>query len=74
MSIELQTAFERDDALLNEDGSFEYVDNSVVDESGPNDSTIVETTATVVEDKVDEKHLHSKKRGDIFDQVINGQG
>ncbi len=27
MSIDLQTAFERDDALLHEDGSFEYVDN-----------------------------------------------
>jgi recombination protein RecT len=28
MSIELQTAFERDDAVLRDDGTFEYIDNS----------------------------------------------
>jgi recombination protein RecT len=28
MSIELQTAFEKDETLLHEDGSYEYVDNS----------------------------------------------
>ncbi|MDD4775881.1 MAG: recombinase RecT, partial [Syntrophomonas sp.] len=32
MSIELQTAFERDEATLREDGSFEFVDNQTPDE------------------------------------------
>lgn len=48
MSIELQTAFERDESLLNEDGSFEYVDNSTHDAPG---KETIDTTATVVEDK-----------------------
>ena len=38
MSIEMQTAFERDDAILHEDGSFDYVDNTV-DESQTIDVT-----------------------------------
>ena len=44
MSIDLQTAFERDDALLHEDGSYEYVDNSA-------DQNIIDTTVTVKEEK-----------------------
>lgn len=43
MSIELQNAFERDDSLLNEDGSFEYVDNAA-------DDSYIDTTATQVDD------------------------
>jgi recombination protein RecT len=50
MSIELQTAFERDDSLLNEDGSFEYVDNT---DSAPDDSYI-DTTATQVDEAPEE--------------------
>lgn len=34
MSIELQTAYERDDTLLHEDGSFEYVENAPDDAPG----------------------------------------
>lgn len=44
MSIELQTAFERDDSLLNEDGSFEYVDNA-------EDDSFFDTTAVEVNDE-----------------------
>lgn len=43
MSIELQSAFERDDALLHEDGSFEYVDTAKEKED------FIDTTATEVE-------------------------
>lgn len=43
MSIELQNAMERDESLLNEDGTFEYVDNDVT-----NGQPYVDTTATVV--------------------------
>lgn len=43
MSIELQSAFERDEALLHEDGSFEYVDS--VEEK----EDFINTTATEVE-------------------------
>lgn len=35
MSIELQNAFEKDESLLHEDGSFEYVDNTAPETSGP---------------------------------------
>lgn len=40
MSIELQTAFERDDAVLHDDGSFEYVDNT------PDDAQTIDITPT----------------------------
>ena len=63
MSIEMQTAFERDDSLLNEDGSYEYVDNSPEPESAreePQGQTI-ETTATEVTEQPDEL--------DFFDQA-----
>lgn len=33
MSIELQQAFEKDETLLHEDGSFEYVDNTATEQS-----------------------------------------
>ena len=45
MSIEMQTAFERDDSLLSEDGSFEYVDNA------PPEGDYIDATATTVEDE-----------------------
>jgi recombination protein RecT len=35
MSIDLQSAFERDNSLLNEDGTFEYVDNAPETEEAP---------------------------------------
>lgn len=43
MSIEMQNAYERDQALVNEDGSFEYVDNT------PAEDDYIDTTATPAE-------------------------
>ena len=63
MSIEMQTAFERDDSLLNEDGSYEYVDNTPEPEPAgeePQGQTI-ETTATEVTEQPDDL--------DFFDQA-----
>jgi len=66
MSIELQTAFERDDTLLHEDGTYEYVDNSTDD--GPSSgATTVDTTATVVEEK-------EQQGADPIDMFFEGQG
>lgn len=51
MSIELQTAFERDESLLNEDGSFEYVDNTAdtpEETKVPPQGTTIDATATPV--------------------------
>jgi len=52
MSIELQTAFERDEATLREDGSFEFVDNQVPDEPVQPEPTI-DIEATVVDSPKD---------------------
>ena len=35
MSVEMQTAYERDNAVVNEDGSVDYVDNDVIDNAIP---------------------------------------
>lgn len=52
MSIEMQNALEKDESVISEDGSFEYVDNEP--ETSATDSTdtpptIIDTTATVNE-------------------------
>ena len=47
MSIDLQQAFERDDSVLREDGSYEYVDNSPVDEPQIIDPPVNEAAATI---------------------------
>jgi recombination protein RecT len=44
MSIELQNAFEKDESLLHEDGSFEYVDNAPLE-----NETVIDAAATVIE-------------------------
>lgn len=62
MSIDLQTAFERDDALLHEDGSYEYVDNSA-------DQNIIDTTVTVKE----ENTQAAQDENDVFDQLFDEQ-
>lgn len=67
MSIELQTAFERDESLLNDDGSFEYVDNAP-DELPANEGPIVDVTATVAN-----QEPPPDAEGDVFDQFINEQ-
>lgn len=54
MSIELQAAFERDESLLNEDGSFEYVDNAAdapEETKVPPQGTTIDATATQVTDE-----------------------
>ena len=35
MSIEMQTALEKDSAVVNEDGTIDYVDNDVIDSAIP---------------------------------------
>jgi recombination protein RecT len=44
MSIELQNAFEKDESLLHEDGSFEYVDNAPLE-----NETVIDATTTVID-------------------------
>jgi recombination protein RecT len=44
MSIELQSAFERDDAVLNDDGSFEYIENTP--DVTPDNSQVIDVTPT----------------------------
>ena len=63
MSIEMQTAYERDESLLNEDGSFEFVDNTPEPEPAHEEpqSQTIETTATEVTEQPDEL--------DFFDQA-----
>jgi len=66
MSIELQTAFERDEATLHEDGSYEFVDNTSALETGqPTEAppVTIDTTAEVVDQEVDP-----------FDQFITEAG
>lgn len=51
MSIDLQTAYERDESLLNEDGSFEFVDNTAdtpEETKVPPQGTTIDATATPV--------------------------
>lgn len=52
MSIEMQTAFERDESLLNDDGSYEYIDNApeepTAPEKEPAKTQTIDTTATEV--------------------------
>lgn len=69
MSIELQTAFERDDTLLHEDGSFEYVDNVSEDEPSADDPPTIDTAATVKE----EKQPTPPQTDDPFDQLFGEQ-
>ena len=44
MSIEMQQAFEGDNSLVNEDGSFEYIEGTVTEEQ-----PYIDTTATSVD-------------------------
>ena len=46
MSIELQTAYERDEALLHEDGTFEYVENA----DATKDQNVINITPETSED------------------------
>lgn len=39
MSVEMQTAYEKDNAVVNEDGSVDYVDNDVIDKAVPVETT-----------------------------------
>jgi recombination protein RecT len=73
MSIELQNAFERDESLLHEDGSFEYVDNTP--EASVNDitPTTIDTTATVVIDKEPPQDEPPQNEADVFDQMLKAQ-
>jgi recombination protein RecT len=49
MSIEMQSAFEKDEAVISEDGSFEYVDNEPAPTGIDTHSDVIDTTATVTE-------------------------
>jgi len=49
MSIDLQSAFERDDTLLNEDGTFDYIDNEPENEPADIPSDVPTIDAEVVE-------------------------
>lgn len=69
MSIELQTAHERDDTILHEDGSFEYVDNVSEDEPSTDEPPTIDTTATVKE----EKQPTPPQTDDPFDQLFGEQ-
>lgn len=68
MSIELQSAFERDDALLNEDGTFEYVDNT-------EDEPFLDTTAVEVndEDAREEDATTTNADNSIQDSFFDGE-
>ena len=68
MSIEMQTAFERDDALLHEDGSYEYVDNVP-------EQTTADITATVVPEDttMDTAATSAQGEDDIFEQLFEEQ-
>lgn len=66
MSIELQTAYERDDSLLHEDGSFEYVDNAQEDEPVEAPPTIDVTATTVIDKQPD-----PPDQNDPFDQLFD---
>lgn len=68
MSIELQTAYERDDTLLRDDGSYEYVDNAQEDDPTEEPPTI-DATATVKEDK----QPAPTQEDDPFDQLFADQ-
>jgi len=72
MSIEMQNAYEKDSAVLSEDGSFEYVDNSPANETpaseAVSESPVVDVAATVVD-----KEPPPDAEGDVFDQFINEQ-
>jgi len=71
MSIEMQNAYEKDSTVLKEDGTFEYVDNAVVDEPAPNDPPVVDTTATVIDDK--EPNTENTDPIDMFFNEQTGQ-
>ncbi len=62
MSIDMQNAFERDQSMINEDGSFEYVDNSPI--------SIIDTTATVMEDI----EQHSEDTDTVQDSFFENVG
>lgn len=69
MSIELQTAYERDDALLHEDGSFEYVDN-VEDYEGP---PAIDVAAEEVTPRQEAQTAKAEEEADPFDQLFGDQ-
>jgi recombination protein RecT len=62
MSIEMQTAFERDESLLNEDGSYEYIDNTpeepAAPEKEPAKNQTIDTTATEVTGQTTEEEFN----------------
>ena len=61
MSIEMQAAYERDDSLLNEDGSFEYV-ASVEDMPMAQEVPVIDTTAV---------EASAEQEDDPFDNLFN---
>lgn len=64
MSIEMQTAYDRDDTLLHDDGTFEYVDNASDDTTAP----VIETTTAQTAPKP------TSEDGDPFDQLFTEAG
>lgn len=65
MSIEMQQAFERDETLLNEDGSFEYVDNAT-----DADNEFIDVESKEVENQGEEEQSEELD----FEQALNEAG
>ena len=55
MSIEMQNAYEKDQSLLNEDGTYEYVDTAADEPPTPTEPQTIETTATEVPENAAEE-------------------
>lgn len=70
MSIEMQQAFERDETLLNEDGSFEYVEDA---DDAVNEFIDVEAKEVDEQENQTEEQSNPATDGLDFEQAMNDQ-